>query len=78
MALAVLSGSGDVTRHSIHEGPEHIQVFQVRARIVVGRFENEGGVREFGMLGRAAKRVAADLAFADVPTIRFPEARQYQ
>src|ERR1044072_5405781 len=51
----------------LHKRAKHLEVFQVRARIVIRRFEDEGAVREFWVLGHAPERVGADVAFADVP-----------
>src|SRR5439155_23202726 len=51
----------------VYERAEHIQVLQIGARVVVGCFEDESGMREFWMLGHATECLRADVAFANMP-----------
>ena len=51
----------------MNERAQYVQIFEIRAGIVIGRFQNEGGVREARVLGDAAQGVAAEVAFADMP-----------
>src|ERR1044072_4653626 len=46
---------------------QHLEVLEVRTRIVVWSFEDKRSVLEFWMTGDATQCLGADVAFADVP-----------
>ncbi len=50
-----------------HKRSQHFEILEVRARIVVRSFQNEGCVCEFRMLGDATQRLVANVSFADMP-----------
>lgn len=56
----------DTARSYADETPEGFDVSTVVAGAIDGRFENERAASEPRMIQNAAKRIAADLAFADV------------
>ena len=46
---------------------QHLEIFDVRARIVVWSLENKSSVFEFWMTGDTAECVGADMTFPDMP-----------
>jgi len=51
----------------VNKRSQHLKIFQIRARIVVGCLKYERRLGQPGMLGHATQRLGPDVALADVP-----------